>query len=172
MISEANAQCFVYTGREGALSAVGHDLKLRVTRFQVSVDGDQATGSFDADSLRVMGAMHHGELNSDDISSKDRAKIEKSIQGDVLGAKKHPKIEFSGTVEIDGETMSIDGTLKLNGQSHSLSVTSKREGDTWVSRTTVDQSRWGIKPYKALLGQLRVATHVDVEIRVPTSALG
>ena len=53
------AECFVYTYKEGVLSAVAHDLKLRVGAFWLTVDPQDSavSASFDPNSIEVVCAM-------------------------------------------------------------------------------------------------------------------
>ncbi|HEX8950991.1 MAG TPA: hypothetical protein VF945_04050, partial [Polyangia bacterium] len=98
----STAECLVYTFREGLLSAVGHDLCLRVERFTVEVTGDPSApeilGRFDAASLRVTG----------DVAPGDARKIEQHAADDVLAARRFPTIELRSTrVVRDGERARI-----------------------------------------------------------------
>src|SRR5688572_22210663 len=58
----SNAECLVFTYKDGLLSAVAHDLKIRVTDFSLTVDEaqDEVSGTFNAGSLRVVNAMSSG----------------------------------------------------------------------------------------------------------------
>ncbi|NBS71148.1 hypothetical protein EBT31_19910, partial [bacterium] len=57
-----NAECLVFTYKEGLLSAVAHDLKIKVTDFEIVIDeaSDSISGTFNATSLRVINAMSNG----------------------------------------------------------------------------------------------------------------
>jgi polyisoprenoid-binding protein YceI len=158
----STADCLVYTFREGLLSAVGHDLCLRVERFAVEVTGDANAPSilarFDAASLRATG----------DVSPADARKIERNAADDVLAARRFPTIEFrSARVARDGERARIDGTLTLHGQARELSFDATADADAWNAEVRLDQRDFGIKPYTAMLGALRVKPDVVVRIRVP-----
>lgn len=45
-LDASSADCFVFTYKEGLLSAVAHDLKLRVTRFTIDTEGDAVRAEF------------------------------------------------------------------------------------------------------------------------------
>jgi polyisoprenoid-binding protein YceI len=158
----STADCLVYTFREGLLSAVGHDLCLRVERFAVEVTGDANAPSivarFDAASLRATG----------DVAPADARKIERSAADEVLAARRFPTIEFRSTrVARDGERARIDGTLTLHGHSRELTFEATADDAAWSAEVRLDQRDFGIKPYAALLGALRVKPDVVVRIRVP-----
>ena len=155
----STAECLVYTFREGLLAAVGHDLCLRVTSFSIEIgDGDAIVGRFDAASLRVTG----------DVSPADARKIERDAAGEVLAARRFPTVEFrSSRVVRDGERARIDGTLTLRGVTRPLAVDAVADAAAWRAEVRLDQRDFGIKPFSAMLGALRVRADVRVAIRVP-----
>lgn len=156
----ASAEVLVYSYREGILSAVGHDICLRVTRFAIDVgEGDAITAEFDAASLRAMGAISQG----------DARKIEGNAAHDVLAARRYPKIAFRSTrVVRDGdERARIDGELQLHGVTRPVAFEVFADGDAWRADVRLDQRDFGIKPYTAMLGALRVRADVLVRVRVP-----
>jgi polyisoprenoid-binding protein YceI len=154
------AECLVYTFREGLLAAVGHDLCLRVTRFRVDVgEGDQIVGEFDAGSLRATG----------DVAPSDARKIERDAADEVLAAKRFPTITFrSRRVERDGATRAhIEGDLTLHGVTRPLAFDAVAGEEGWRAEVRLDQRDFGIKPFTALFGTLRVRADVVVRIRLP-----
>ena len=163
------ADCFVYVYREGALSAVGHDLKLRVTDFTIEV-GEEASvqARFRADSLRVVGVLRGGTVDEREPSAKDRKEIEGNIAREVLEAGRYPEIFFSSK---SVESARITGSLDLHGVRRDVSFEARQEGDRWAARVPIHQPDFRIKPYRALLGALRVKPEVVVEVSVPTEAL-
>jgi polyisoprenoid-binding protein YceI len=152
-------ECLVYTYREGVLSAVGHDLCLRVSHFTVDVgEGDVITAEFDATSLRATGA----------VSAGDARRIERNAADDVLRASRFPTITFRSTqVRRQGDRARIDGALTLHGVTQALSFEAVADATSWRADVRLDQRKFGIKPYTALLGALRVRADVLVRIRVP-----
>ncbi len=161
---QENAQCFVYTQKEGLLSAAAHDLKIRVSRFAIQIDDASVRGSFDPSSLQVICATHHGIDAPTALSSRDRATIEENILGEVLHATAFPVIEFTSDAVVrtpDGSR--IDGQLHLHGTTRPLSVFAKQSIECEV---VLDQRDFGIKPYSAMLGSLRVQPHVRVVLKL------
>jgi polyisoprenoid-binding protein YceI len=158
------AECLVYTFREGLLSAVGHDLCLRVSRFTVHVEDDAATSAtsiwaeFDATSLRATG----------DVSPADARKIERNAADDVLDARRYPSIAFRSTeVTREGTGARIVGTLTLHGVARPLAIDAVLDDDRWNAEVRLDQRDFAIRPYVALFGALRVRADVLVRIAVP-----
>ncbi len=76
-----------------------------------------------------------------------------------------------GEVPIDGGPVTVAGELELAGQRSPLSFELAANEDGRLSATaTVTQSEWGMKPYSALFGTLKVAD--DVEVAVETRSQG
>ena len=84
-VDETTAECLIFTEREGLLGAMGHDLKLRVTRF--SIEGDAAArhlaARFDAASLVVVAALRDGAEDPAALSESNRREIEVSSMRSV-----------------------------------------------------------------------------------------
>ena len=154
------ASCLVYTYREGLLAAVGHDLCLRVSRFTVDVDSNDRSivAEFDASSLRATG----------DHSASDARKIERNAADDVLQARRFPTITFRSTeVTRDGERARIAGTLSLHGVARPIAFDAVADGAEWRAEVRLDQRDFGIRPFVALLGTLRVRAEVLVRVTLP-----
>lgn len=171
VFGRGQADCFVYVYREGALSAVGHDLKLRVTGFTIEVGEEPSVhAELHADSLRVVGVLREGTVDEREPSSRDRKEIEGNIARDVLEAGKYPEITFrSKSVERTGQSARIVGSLDLHGVRRDIAFEARQEGDRWAARVPIHQPDFRIKPYRALLGALRVKPEIVVEVSVPSS---
>ena len=163
MFSPHNVRIFVYTEREGMLSPVGHDLKIAVNRFTIDELDNGFAVSVEADSLTVDGCIVNGEVGS--VGAMDRKVIEKNLNKDVLKSKRHKYIDFEGDLEVvsDDEAV-IRGTLQLLGKSGDLAVTMTRDGEDWRGEAVIDQRDYGIKPFTAFLGALRIKPQVRVEV--------
>jgi hypothetical protein len=161
--------CFVYVYREGALSAVGHDLKLRVTAFRLEIGGEPLIqAEIRADSLRVAGVVRGGAIDESEPSARDRREIEGNVASAVLEAGRYPLISFrSLAVETTGEEARVTGRLELHGTVREVTFPVRRSAGRAVARVTLEQPVFGIKPYRALLGALRVKPAVEIEVIVP-----
>lgn len=165
------AECHVFTFKEGVLSAVAHDLRIRVGRFTIEIDEEAGPieARFFADSLRVDCAMKNGREDYDALSDRNRRDIEANIVGDVLHARRHPEIVFRSTrVQGEGGERSIEGSLTLHGVQRALRATTRRQAERWVTELELHQPDFGIKPYSAMLGALKLKATVRVRISVPT----
>lgn len=169
-----SAECLVLTYKEGLLSAIAHDLQIRVTRFDLEVDAatHAVRASFDAGSLQVMGAMHDGVLREGALSEADKHKIEHSITDDVLHTRLHPEIRFTSShVAPEGDGFHLRGELSLHGRSREIAFVAHREGDRLVAEVPIHQPDFGIKPYSAMLGALKIKPDLTVRCSVPAAAL-
>jgi YceI-like protein len=160
-----NARLTVSTKRTGAASKAGHDLLIEVSSWSATLDPDAdpaLTLTADSRSLRVLEGTGGIQALDDD----DRAGISQTIDEEVL---KGTHIEFRSTsVELsgDGSPGAVDGELELAGKRHPISfeLTAGEDGRL-TGRATVKQSDWGMKPYSALFGTLKVADEVEVAVQ-------
>ncbi len=161
------AECAVFTFKEGMLSAIAHDLELRVARFTIAV-GDDLTidARFDAASLTVLHALRDGRP-SDALSPADRRSIERTILDDVLEARRHPEIRFRASTVKAADGAALDGALELHGVRRPLRLSARTEGGRRVVETVVHQPDFGIRPYRAFLGTLRLRADVRVRVSIP-----
>jgi hypothetical protein len=151
-----NATLTVMTKRTGAASKAGHDLLLEVTSWSATLDQDAdpaLTLTADSGSLRVL----EGSGGIQALGDDDKAGIEQTIEEEVLMGT---PIEFRSTA-VDGRR--LEGELELSGQRHPISVELAGDEDGRLTGSaTFKQSDWGMKPYSALFGTLKVADEVEV----------
>ena len=157
-----NGLIFAYTYKEGLLSSVAHDLELQLQDFSVQFNGGDVTAKFVMDSLMVVGAMQDGAPQPSALSKKDKAKIEDTMRKQVLQTRKFGQSELTGRV-TDGV---FKGTLKLVGRT--APVEGEVVSHNGVARGIVElrPTDWGIKPYTALFGALRLQDRVRVEFQM------
>jgi hypothetical protein len=162
-----NSECFIYVYREGLLSSVGHDLKLRVADFTIVADEQEPSlqADFCADSLRVVGVVKGGKIIEDEPSPHDKREIEKNIREGVLEASKYPDIAFRSTaIEKTGNGYRITGWLNLHGVKKELQFMIRRQSSRAVAEVVIHQPDFHITPYRAFFGALRVKPDVRVEV--------
>ena len=167
VFSPPTTQCRIFTKREGVLSAVGHDLELCATRFEIRFD--EATNTLDADidmtSISLEGAVD-ANGNTDEINSHDSNEIEANLRGQVLRVASFPHARFHAA-NVSGDPTTVTGELTLLAATRTVNVNVKTVGDEYVATFIVHQPDFGITPFKAMLGALKVAADVRVEVRVP-----
>ena len=150
--------CLVSVFVEGMASSFGHDATLRVTSLSLDVgDDDGITADFDPGSLRV----------TNDISASNRRDIERNAEK-MLEPRKYPKIQFrSVSVVRNGDRARIQGDLTLHGVTNQISLDAHDDGQKWNAKVVLDQRKYGIKPFSAMLGALKIKPEVQVDISVP-----
>lgn len=166
----STAQCQVFTFKEGLLSKVAHDLRIDVARFQIDTAPDvpSVRAELDARSLRVVTAMSDGKDNPGALSDADKRKIEGQIVADVLHANQHETITFvSESCTKKAEGYDITGKLTLHGVTQRIQMFARAEAGQHVAEVTVHQPDFGITPFKAMMGTLRVKPDVRVRVTLP-----
>ena len=154
----------VHTTRTGAASRAGHDLELEVGAWSATValpadpSDTRLALTADARSLRVRNATGGMSALGDD----DRQGIAQTIDEDVL---KGTAIAFASTrVTAAGSGLSVAGELELSGTTQPITFELTLADGRLAARAVITQSTWGIKPYSALFGTLKVADDVTVAI--------
>ncbi|MCC6764576.1 MAG: YceI family protein [Deltaproteobacteria bacterium] len=169
-VDATTAECRVLTYKEGLLSAVAHDLEIRVTAFTITIDETawRVEARFDATSLRVVGAVRDGVVDPRELSASDQRTIEGTIVRDVLDASRYPEIRFvSEAATGRGDVLAVRGRLDLHGHTRDVTVMAHRESPSWVAEARLHQPDFGIRPYSAMLGTLRVRADVVVRVTIP-----
>jgi polyisoprenoid-binding protein YceI len=167
--NESQAECLVFTFKDGLLSKIAHDLKVQVTRLQVDVTAVAVRAEFDLQSLRVVTAMKDSQENPASLSDSDKTKIAEQIVKEVLHSTEHPSAVFNSrsvTRRNDGG-YSIAGDLTLHGVTKSIHVETQLEGGRQVASIELHQPDYGITPFKAMMGTLKVKPDVIVRLSVP-----
>lgn len=163
----------VNTYREGVAARVGHDLIIDVTEWTGRVAIGEG-GGIDAVELTAAPRslfVREGLRGVKPLSDGDRTDIRRTIDEKVLRGQ---PIAFRSSV-VDGGAagaVTVRGQLTLGGETHAASFILNVGGDGRLTATaTVRQSEWGIKPYRGLMGALKVRDEVDVvvDVRLPAA---
>lgn len=113
----------------------------------------------DATSLRV----HEGTGGMQALGEDDTANIHQTIDDEVLRGQ---GITFRSTrvqSAPDGSRMSVEGDLTLVGRTQPIAFDLAIGDDGTLSAAAgVTQTAWGVKPYSALFGALKVKDEVEV----------
>lgn len=153
---------FTYKGRS-ALSPLAHDLRLTCTRFEATLaDDGQVKAWFDIGSIQVDGPMSGGRVDTGRFGRLEKGKILSGMSKDVLRSKRHPRVSFGGAL-ADG---TLKGSLELAGRREDIELPVTVADGRVRGRVTLTPSRWGIKPYKAMLGALTLQDRVEVDFDV------
>jgi polyisoprenoid-binding protein YceI len=159
------------TSRQGLAAQVGHDLTIEVSRWSgevIAAAGGTVEVTVELATLRVL----EGKGGMKPLSDRDKREIAVTARK-LLDADHQPQGRFSAdqiTEMSDGGT--IAGRLTLRGVERPLELTVTALGAGRYRATgTVRQSEYGIKPYTAFFGALKLADAVGVEVEVDLSEL-
>lgn len=167
---QSSASCQIFTYKEGLFSALAHDLLINVNSFVIEISGDdaQVEGSFDAGSLRVECVIADGKKRRDILSTADMKEIDNNAFKDVLNAAAFKLISFSSTsVARENSSYRVIGTLTLHGKSREIQFAVMKEDDCQVAEVRLHLPDFGIKPFSALFGAMKVKPDVLIRIAVP-----
>ena len=157
-----NARLTVHTKRTGAVAKAGHDLTIEVTSWHGTLDlSGEPKVELEVDSSSFKVLEGHGGMKP--LDDDDKSNIHQTIDDEVL--LKRPITFRSTEVNADGGKLSVTGDLTLNENTHPITFDLAVEGGGQVTGSAVvKQSEWGMKPYTALFGALKVADEVEVRI--------
>ena len=170
-----SGRLLVNTTRTGLGAKAGHDLTIEVTRWHGRATVDPATPAdalvaieVEVESLEV----REGTGGVKALTEADRAEIKKTL-GETLNTAQHPTITFRSR-RVDGSVASftLDGELTIMGITRPVTVQGVVTDGRVVGGATVVQSRWGIRPYSAFFGALRLRDEVKVDFDVALTPEG
>jgi polyisoprenoid-binding protein YceI len=158
----SNATLSVQTRRGGAAAKAGHDLLLHVTAWEgtleIGEDGAPAAAELTADSTSLRVQAGTGGMKA--LDESDKANIHQTIDDEVL---ERCDIAYRSSAIRDGR---VEGELTLAGRTLPLALELAVGDDGTVrASATVTQSQWGMKPYSALFGTLKVLDEVEVHLQ-------
>jgi hypothetical protein len=159
------------TYKEGLLSKVAHDLLLELERFEVASDGARVEGKFWPASFHVEGVMHDGARADRSLSDRDTQEIVDNIRHKILHTEKFPEATFSGRAERGEGRHRVEGTLSLVGETQEIRFDVIERDGHWRGEVELRPSRWGIAPFKALLGAIKLQDRVVVRFDFPVVEL-
>ena len=101
------------------------------------------------------------------LGDDDKANIHQTIDDEVLKrAGNHVPLDRDAAA-ADGSGLSVQGDLTLLGTTRPLAFdVDVGDGGTLTAVAVVKQTDWGMKPYSALFGALKVVDEVEVAIDV------
>ena len=163
-----NATLTVRTGKTGAAAKAGHNLLIEVTAWtgRLTLGGGDSAVALSADptSLRVL----EGTGGIQSLGDDDKDSIRQTIVSDVLETD---PIEFHSTaITARDGALRVEGELLLRGKTNALSFELALGDDGRLAGAArLKQTDWGMKPFSALFGTLKVADEIEVavEARLP-----
>ena len=155
-----NGTLTVHTGKAGAAAKAGHNLRMEVGSWSATLDLDARSLELSADSrsLRVV----DGSGGVMPLGDDEKAAIPQTIDEEVL---KGTPIEFRSTaMTVEGSHVDVEGELELSGARRPVSFALELDDGRIRGAVRIKQSEWGMKPYSALFGTLKVADVVQIEV--------
>jgi polyisoprenoid-binding protein YceI len=160
----------VRTARDGMAATAGHDLTIEVPRWsgELTISGNGGGPAPAGLDLRIdLGSLTvlRGTGGIKPLTDRDRREIAVTARK-VLGTDRHPEAAFTadGFQAGPGDGWLVSGSLTLNGQTRPLQLQVSQTGDGRFRATaSVRQTQYGIRPYTAFLGALKVRDAVDIE---------
>ena len=120
-----------------------------------------ATLSVDPRSIEIVEAV--GGVKG--LSDKDRRDIAKNIDEKVLQTSKYPELKFQSTSVSGSEpTFKVAGEMTITGTTRPVNVDLTVNGTQVTARTRISQKDFGIKPFSAMMGAIKLRDDVDFEL--------
>jgi hypothetical protein len=162
-----SATIHVFTFKAGLLARLAHDLRLTAHKHELTLEAQRIRGYCAADSLTVDGVMGAHGLDPSALSDKDKRQILETVQGEILESRRYPRIEFEGQVQKrSAQQLTLSGNLRLKNQTRPIVTELMHSGDRLQATFELKPSEFGIAPYKALAGAIRLDDRVRVSIAV------
>jgi polyisoprenoid-binding protein YceI len=164
------------TLRDGLAAQAGHDLTLEPTRWsgELVVDDDLTPESLEVRIDLGSLVVREGTGGLKPLTDRDKREIAVTARK-VLAADRHPEAGFTATAfePAQGGDGVVTGTLALAGRSRPvrLKVSHASPGE-YRATTTIVQSDFGIKPYSAFLGSLKVRDRVEIRVELSLPETG
>ena len=158
----------VHAGAGGLFGAFAHDHLIEAGKIEGCADVDlqnlaqsSVKLSFSAAELRVVDPKE---------SAEDRAKVQKTMEAEVLRVSEYPKITFesTGITTDSGSRYRVSGNLTIRGKASPVTVpvTVARlvDGTYKVTGTfKFKQTTFGIQPVSLVGGTIRVKDELETE---------
>jgi len=153
----------IHVGKSGLLSAAAHDHTIDAPISAGNIQESAAPHiEFTVESAKMT-------VKSDPkVDVKTQATIQADMQDMTLETKKFPEIAFrSSRVEKQpGGQWKVDGDLSLHGVTKPVSLTVKQTGDSYITRTVLKQTDFGIKPISIGGGMIKVKNEVEIDFQI------
>jgi hypothetical protein len=154
----------VFTFKEGLLARAAHDLHLRIDSVTATLDGDQVRAEISLLDLHLLGPVEGGVTYPERYDAGRRAEVETTMRDRILHLHDHPTATFHGRATAREGGFVVEGTLHLAGARAPLSFPVRSESAVHRASFEIAPSDWGVAPYRALMGAIRLADRVRLEV--------
>lgn len=170
-IGQGRGSVWLRTSRTGLGRRAGHDLALEVTRFsgRVTVGDDPGHSSVEISLDTRSIEVREGTGGVKPLTDKDRRDIKGTIEGrGQLDSQRFSEITFrSKEVRGTPEALEVVGDLTVRGQTRPIRLRATVDpGGRLQGAGTIVQSEFGIRPYTAFLGALKLADSVQIRFQL------
>lgn len=152
----------IHVGKAGLLSAAGHEHWVNAPiAFGTIRESDPPHVEFTVETASMI-------VKPDPkVDAKTQAQIQKDMEDMTLETRKFPKLWFvSQRVERSGAGWKVEGTLTLHGVAKTVTLNVTKDGGAYISRTSLKQTDFGIKPVTVGGGMVKVKDQVELEFRI------
>jgi polyisoprenoid-binding protein YceI len=166
-LGPGSASLKVWTGKEGKAAKAGHNLEIEVGDWSATVElgetpeDTQLSLTVNSRSLRVLA----GSGGMQKLGEDDKENVSKTIDDEVL---KGGEIAFHSTRvhSVEGASdLHVHGDLNLLGTTGPVAFTLAIADDGSVDgEALIKQSDFGMKPYSALFGTLKVKDELRLTV--------
>jgi polyisoprenoid-binding protein YceI len=174
-IGPQDGKVLVNVWKDGVAAKMGHDLTLEATSWsgKADINPDDPSASsvqvtIDPSSLEVTQAAGGASA----LSQSDKQKILDGLNK-TLNTNRHSEITFESTaVSGNPPQLSLKGDLSIAGQTKPVTLNLNVDDSGHVTgKTSFAQTQFGIKPFSAMLGALKIKDNVDisVDVQLPTA---
>lgn len=166
-------QLTIHASGDG-LGPLGHEVILAATVWdgtielnRDSIETSAVSVTIDSRSLELQGLLGHVQ----ETSPSEHVDLFRSVEEHLLRTKEFPEISFT-SVSVFGTIpkLTVNGHLTLVGQTRpatlDVTVDDVDDGTKMVGRTSVKQTDFGIKPFSALFGAVKIHDRLDVQVAV------
>ena len=163
-----NGTLLLRTRRTGVASKIGHDLAIELTAWSAEVEipdpTDPASGRVEATVDLSTLTVREGTGGAVPLTDRDRREIEGNARR-MLQVDRYPTATFEADrITPTATEATVNGTLALRGtQAPVVLHVRQLSSDRWHADANVLQTAFGIKPYSAFLGALKLHDEVSVE---------
>ena len=111
----------------------------------------------------------HGNLRPNALKNKDKKEIVQNIQTKILHTAVHPTAELRGQLQGDGVQTTLTGTLQIAGRTRPFQMAIQHQEHHWTGEVSIKPTDWGITPFRALMGAIRLQDRILVRFDLPHS---
>jgi polyisoprenoid-binding protein YceI len=159
-IDSANSTITIHVGKAGLFSAAGHEHEVSSPIEQGALD-DSSPGRVWF-TVKSAGLIVQPEA--------DQAKVQSTMQADVLQSAKYPEIKFESTSvrPAGNDAWSVTGNLTLHGTTKAITTEVHKANGAYTGEARIKQTDFGIEPVKVAGGAVKVKDDLKIDFVIRT----